>query len=58
MSKEAIIKARSERSDALSLVKHYRDVTETFKLENKHLQEEMEGCIIDIKNKQLLMSVI
>jgi len=51
MSKEAIIKARAERNDALSLAKLYRDVVETLKLENKHLQEEIEARIIDIKKQ-------
>lgn len=51
MSKEAIIKARVERNDALSLAKHYRDVVETLKLENKHLREDMEGRVIDIKKQ-------
>lgn len=50
MSKESIIKAK-ERNDALSLTKHYRDVAETLKLENKHLKEEMEGYIIDIRKQ-------
>ena len=51
MSKEAIIKARAERNDALLLAKHYRDVAETLKLENKHLREDMEGCITDIRKQ-------
>lgn len=51
MSKEAITKARAERNDALLLAKHYRDMAETLKLENKHLQEDMEGRIIDIRKQ-------
>ena len=51
MCKEAVMKARAERNDALLLAKHYRDVTETLKLENKNLQEDMEGRIIDIRKQ-------
>ena len=51
MSKEAIIKARAETNDALQLTNHYRDVEETLKLENKHLQEGMVGCINDIRKQ-------
>lgn len=51
MCKEAVMKARAERNDALLLAKHYRDVTETLKLENKNLREDMEGRIIDIRKQ-------
>lgn len=50
-SKEAIIKARVERNDALLLARHYRDVAEALKSENKLLQEEMDGRINDVKKQ-------
>ena len=51
MSKEAIMKAKAERNDALLLARHYRDVAETLKLENKHLRKDMEGRISDVRKQ-------
>ena len=58
MSKEAIIKARAERNNALSLAKHYRDVAETLKLEINTFRRKWRVASLILKNKQLLMSVI